>query len=185
MGCPGCFPAGVVMLHLLLPALTASLLLAADARAQEDVRAILTRAIRARGGTDKDPMPRATRERTKAFDRQDGMTYVTNVIVQFPSQVRMHMELDVRGTKLNMIAGLDGDKGWGKLTGETQDLPEESVALLKRALYEARVLNLRPLLEEERFTLSALGESKVQGRGVVGVKVTHKGEKDLSLYFDR
>ena len=87
------------MRYLLLPALTAGLLLAANARAQEDVRAILTRAIRARGGTDKDPMPRATRERTKAFARQDGMTYVTNVIVQFPARCACTWSWTCRGRR--------------------------------------------------------------------------------------
>src|SRR5262249_31340150 len=48
-----------------------------------------------------------------------------------------------------------------------------------------RVTTLVPLLEDPGFTLTALGEAKVEGRAALGVKVAFKGRPDLSLYFDQ
>jgi hypothetical protein len=48
-----------------------------------------------------------------------------------------------------------------------------------------RVLTLVPLLKDQSFTLTSLGDSKVNGQAALGVKVTSKGQVDVKLYFAR
>lgn len=175
------------MRHLLFSALAAGFFLGPNSLVygQEDARAIIAKAIRARGGEDSYLRTGATRQKSKGQVHLQGVTYLADYVVQLPGQMRMEMEIDFQGQKFKLAAAVDGDKGWMTLEGQLQDLPPDSVATYKRALYDAHVRNLTPLLKEEGFRLSALGESKVQGQAAVGVKVGCQGQKDLSLYFDK
>jgi hypothetical protein len=49
------------------------------------------------------------------------------------------------------------------------------------------VMNLTQLypLKEKEYTLTSLGESKVKDQPAVGVKVSRKGRRDVSLFFDK
>jgi hypothetical protein len=40
-------------------------------------------------------------------------------------------------------------------------------------------------LKKEGFKLAPLPEAKVEGRAAVGVRVSRKGHRDVSLYFDK
>src|SRR5438045_3335878 len=110
MGCPGCFPAGVVMRHLLLPALAASLFVAPSVPAQEDARAIITRGIRAECRDDCYQRARATREKSKGvlYQGDIDINYRHDALVQLPGQMRSEMELDLPGEKLKMLGALNG-----------------------------------------------------------------------------
>jgi hypothetical protein len=57
-------------------------------------------------------------------------------------------------------------------------------AAIEEGLY---LLNFERLsgLKDKKFKLSTLGESKVNGKPAVGVKVSCKGHKDVDLYFDK
>ena len=39
-------------------------------------------------------------------------------------------------------------------------------------------------MKEKGYELSLIGEDKVEGKKVVGVRVSKKDQKDISLYFD-
>jgi hypothetical protein len=59
---------------------------------------------------------------------------------------------------------------------------------IKEALKEAgdmfKMARLLPL-RDKAYELSALGESKVNGKAAVGLRVAKKGVKDVNLYFDK
>ena len=46
-------------------------------------------------------------------------------------------------------------------------------------------MRLVPLLDAKAFTLTALGEYKLNDRVVVGVGVKGSGQRELKLYFDK
>ena len=48
-----------------------------------------------------------------------------------------------------------------------------------------KVARMVPLLKEKGYELSLIGEDKVEGKKVVGVRVTKKDQKDISLFFDK
>jgi hypothetical protein len=68
--------------------------------------------------------------------------------------------------------------------GQVEDLEGEQLAIAKENMYATYVTMLTPLKNPE-FQLSLLGDSKVGDRPAVGVKVSHKGHNDMSLYFDK
>jgi hypothetical protein len=72
-----------------------------------------------------------------------------------------------------------------KAMDAVQDMDKDEVAEEKHTQsYAPWVAQLYPLLDKG-FELSTIGESKVEGRPVVGVKVARKGHRDINLYFDK
>src|SRR5262249_16833031 len=104
---------------------------------------------------------------------------------QLPDRIRVVTEIDNQGKKLRMVQVLNGAKGWLRLEGQTQEIPRQMRPELEEFLYAARVQTLTPLLKEKSYTLAPLGEGKVEGRPTVGVKVSHKGRRDVHLFFDK
>src|SRR5207253_5715159 len=82
------------------------------------------------------------------------------------------------------IIVVDGDKGWTQMGGNTTEMTKDQLAEQKESMYASSVRHLTPLTDKA-FTLTPLAEIKVNDRPAVGVKVTHKGHRDVKLYFDR
>ncbi len=78
----------------------------------------------------------------------------------------------------------NGDKGWINMMGNTDEMSQDQLAAEREDLYAAWVATLEPL-KDAAFKLAPLGEIKVGDRPAVGVKVSHKDHKDVSLYFDK
>jgi hypothetical protein len=83
-----------------------------------------------------------------------------------------------------MVIVVNGDKGWRQMGGTTTELTKAQMKEQKEERYAEEVTWLLPL-RGKGFTLTLLGESKVDGRPAVGVKVSHPGHRDVKLYFDK
>ncbi len=103
----------------------------------------------------------------------DALDYTGTWSMQLPNKFRMEIENA-------FVIIVNGDKGW--INGE--DMPKEQLAEQKEDMYASWITNLYPLTGKG-FELSTLGESKVGDNTVVGVKVAHKGHRDINLYFDK
>src|SRR5262249_34125862 len=68
--------------------------------------------------------------------------------------------------------------------GQTMEMDEKMVEAMKEAAYHLS-LNRLVDLKDKPYELAPLGETKVNSRPAVGVKVSSKGHKDVNLYFDR
>jgi hypothetical protein len=71
------------------------------------------------------------------------------------------------------------------MNGQVQDLDGLTKESYEQSAYQDRVIGLLPLLREKEFTLTALGEGKIDGKPTVGVKVVCKGKPDVTLHFDK
>jgi hypothetical protein len=80
---------------------------------------------------------------------------------------------------------IDGDKGWISIHGKAAEADADGLARMKQQVYLSRVIWLTPLLKDKEFELTTLKETKVNDRPALGVKVASKGQKDVSLYFDK
>src|SRR5262249_45535206 len=98
---------------------------------------------------------------------------------------RAEIEFEFNGMKIKFIRAVDGDKGWSKANDALEDMDAESLAEEKAAVYANWVATLVPLLKHKAFQLAPLGESKVGDKTAVGVKVSHKDRRDVSLFFDK
>src|SRR5205807_850437 len=77
-----------------------------------------------------------------------------------------------------------GGKGWRKVNGDGMVLEGDSLDEAKEEVYASWVSTIMPL-KNKGFTITSLGDSKAENRELVGVKVAHKGHKDISLFFDK
>jgi hypothetical protein len=164
------------------------------ARAQApdaECRAVLEKAIKAYGGADKLEKLKAVQTKSKATMDVLGMNIAMTIesSVQVPSQLKNVMEMEVAGQKINMVQVFNKDKFWIQVSANGQvqnvDPPEGAVKAIKEAENAQSISMLTPLLKDKAYTLSPVGEIKVNGRTAVGVKVASKGHKDVNLFFDK
>jgi hypothetical protein len=154
------------------------------AGAQEEPRAVIKRAIDAQGGQARLARPKASQIKIQGVvSNLEGATFTGEGWQQFPGRIRLAVRLEMNGTKREIIHVRNDDRGWMRMDGATQELDEKRLADLKRSEYVDRVTSLLDLLKDKGFTLSGLGESKVDGQAAVGVKVTSKDHPDVYLYF--
>jgi hypothetical protein len=180
------------MRKLLFPMTAFALVLvargAAHGDAKADARAIIDKAIEARGGAAKLGEMKATTFKIKGkyYGMGAGIDYTGEYAIQPPDRFRVQMEIDANGTKFVFIEILDGDKGYRKVGDmATTELDKEQLAEAIENAYAGRVEALVPLIKDKGFELSPLGEVKVEDRAAVGVRVSHKGHRDINLFFDK
>jgi hypothetical protein len=95
------------------------------------------------------------------------------------------IEGSVGDMKFTFVRVVNGDKIWMKVGDNTQEVDDkDQIAEAKEAMYVSSVTTLVPL-RDKGFTLASLGEVKVDDKPVIGVRVSHKGHRDVSLFFDK
>jgi hypothetical protein len=157
------------------------------AAAQETPRATVERAVKAHGGAERLSLVRADKVKVKgtliAAGKAAPFTAVTTV--QLPAQYKSVIELIVEGRKRTLAHLLNGDRALVTIDGQPQKLEPAALAELRETFQLDQAVRLVPLLTDRNFNLAPLGEDKVNGRTVVGVKVTSRGRKELRMYFDK
>jgi hypothetical protein len=173
--------AGVLVTCLVLGGVSA-----VYAEGQADARAIIDKAIQATGGKEKLTKLKGITMKAKGKVVIMGMdlNFTVEASVQMPNKTRTQFEGDFQGNKFTRLQIINGSKGWVSMAGMVTDMPENELINGQEEMYADWVSTLVPL-SEAAYTLAPLGESKVGDRAVVGVKVTHKDHKDVSLYFDK
>jgi hypothetical protein len=151
-----------------------------------DVKAILARAIEARGGAAFAGKYRAVTAKVHTTDGFGKMvTDITGTIrVQFPDKSRFEGLAKGKSLSISFTQILNGDKCVWLLNGNVHGGGKEQEAIDREELYADAVANLYGLTGPG-FQLTALGTSKVGDKPVVGVRVSSKGHGDVSLYFDK
>jgi hypothetical protein len=166
-------------------ALTATTTARADDKA--DTRAVIAKAIQARGGEEKLAKVKAVnfKGKGKFYGMGEGIDYTGEWNIQPPDKMRVQIGFDVNAMKITFVMVCDGKKGWRKINDDTMDVSEEELAEMNEDQYAGRVEMLVPLMKDKGFELSPLGESKVDDHAAVGIRVAHKGHRDINLFFDK
>src|SRR5262249_13660389 len=100
-------------------------------------------------------------------------------------QKRFIVDAKINDQAFKLTKVVNGGKGWIKLNDDkAQPMNKEMLAEAQEEMYETHVVTLLPL-KDKAVKLSPLGEAKVQGKDAVGVRVSHKGRRDVNLYFDK
>jgi outer membrane lipoprotein-sorting protein len=151
-----------------------------------DANAIIDKAIKAQGGAEKLSKNKAvtTKQKGKFYGFGDAVDYTLESSTQPPDKIRNEIQGDAMGNKFSFIQVIQGDKGWNSANGTTEELSEEQLKEGKENLYANWVAQLHPVTGKE-FTLAPLGDVKVGDKEAVGVKVSSKGHRDISLIFDK
>jgi hypothetical protein len=170
----------------LFASLVGVLLLTAGARAQEDAKAIIVKAIKAHGGEEATSKYLASQTRAKGkIELLGGLEFTQESSFMLPNKFKEAVEMEVMGQKVRVISVFNGDKITIEANGQEVPVDDKMKEMIKGTTYAMKVGRLVPLIKEKEFELSAIGEVKVDGKAAVGVRVAHKGEKDISLYFNK
>jgi hypothetical protein len=156
-------------------------------RAQEDagVRALLDRAIKAHGGEAQLKRFKAYTANLKGTIHIQGMDipFTGEIATQGDRQQRIIIEFAVGNEKFRVTHVLNGDRGWVKLNDDLKAMNKDELVEARHQAYADSLTRLVPL-RDKGFTLAPLGETKVEGRRALGVRVSRKGQRDVNLYFD-
>lgn len=178
------------MRTLLVLSLTVGLVAgwAAPAPAQEELKALIVKAIKAHGGEEK----------LKAIENKGievkgkgtihllgGFTYTSEAHAQLPDKFKEVTMMEINGMQVTQTVVLNGDQVWIKVNDMIIDLGEPLTKEVKEQMYERRVMSLLPLLKDKKYELAPLGEIKVGTEDATGVKVSSKDRRDVSLYFSK
>jgi len=169
-------------------ALGALLVLAAHGRSSEDKElvAIIDKAIAAHGGeANLAKYPAQTLTGTgKFYGLGEAIDYNIE-IASHDQKFRYGMDMKVMNFDLKITTVVNGNKGWEKVNDDVKEMPADEVAEQNEQMHANQVvIGLLPLKSKD-YTLSSLGDVQVGDQPVVGVRVSKKGHRDVSLFFDK
>jgi len=166
-------------------------LLTGAARATEpaDVKKVIEKAIKAAGGEEKLAQfnTETIKLKGKFYGIGDGIDYTGTWDIQLPDKMRFKIEGGDGDMKFTFLRVTNGKKVWDALMGDVKEEDDkDKIAEAQERIYaDHYVTSLLPLVKEKGFTLAALGEVKVGDKPAVGVRVSHKGHRDVNLFFDK
>ncbi len=166
---------------------TTVLLLGAQATPEQEARAVIQKAVQALGGEKPVAKLQTMRMKAQGSLEINGLqgTFTLEFTVHSPGRAKMDMEITSGDAKINLTRVRNGARGWEIINGNPVALHPRQPAEVQAWGHLFEVRSLLPLLKDKSYTLSPLGEIKVDGRPAVGVKVTTKGQTDIDLYFDK
>jgi hypothetical protein len=174
------------MRNLLVPAVVSCLFLAGSvSRADDDVKTILDKAIKAHGGAEKLGKHTGSVTKTKGtIDLAGGIDFIQEMTLKSPNKFKESIQMTVMGKTFTVTSAYDGEKAWIDYAGTNIDVNEKLMAEFKEQAYMMSIGDLSGL-SDKKLELSLLGEVQVEGKPAVGVKVASKGHRDISLFFDK
>jgi hypothetical protein len=152
--------------------------------AEYPARSVLARAIDAEGGAEAlARLKGATFAEAGTAYGKDGTPRPASarLAILLPDKVRYEGHTP-DGLPLTLV--VDGKLGWVKKGDRTEEMKASQRASEEELMYLLRVTSLVPLLDPA-FRLTDLGPSSVDGRTVLGIKVSSPGHPDVQLFFDK
>lgn len=143
-------------------------------------RAIVEKAVQAHGRLDK--FNAATYSRIQGSFDNGGNPFTGEVFSQPGGKLRAAFNFKSEGQR---ILVLDGPKGWLKIQGVTREIDQPLQGRLKISRHVDRVCSLTVLLNKKDYLSSPLGESRLEGKPTLGIRVSFSGMPDVNLYFDK
>jgi hypothetical protein len=168
-------------------ALALVIVLAPSARAADEPKDILEKAIKAHGGADVLNKYKAVQFKAKGKIDIPGVgevEYTQETMTMVPDKFKDSMEFKVAGQNVSVLTLINKDKIVIEVNGTAIDLGDKVKDALKDIGHVMEVGRLVPL-RDKKYELSIIGEDKVEGKKVVGVRVAAKNHTDVSVFFDK
>jgi hypothetical protein len=153
-------------------------------------RALIDKAIQAQGGADKlarfhSAVLKGNGTYYGGSNEGKGIEFTGVWTAQGSDKMRMHLTLKTAAADLSRITVVNGAKGWTKFGKDpASPMPKDELAEERERTYATWVATLVPL-KDKAFELKPAAEAKVGGRAAQGVRVSRKGHRDITLYFDK
>ncbi len=161
--------------------------LGSAARAEDETRAIVEKAIKAHGGAEKLAKQKkaALQSKGKGKVHQLGGIDITMEVLAQDGKARQIIEGEVANTKFKQIVLFDGKKIQIFINGMEIKLGDKKTDEEIREKVYAEKLTGLVFLKDKGIKLSLLGEVKVKDRPALGVRVSSEGHRDVNLFFDK
>ncbi|HEY1191022.1 MAG TPA: hypothetical protein VGE74_25540 [Gemmata sp.] len=159
----------------------------AAGRAADEPKDIIAKAIKAHGGEAVLAKQKAAQLKTKGKINVPGAgeaEFSQEASFMLPDKFKDAMELKVAGQTINVLTLVNGNKVTLEVNGKDAgdaDKVKDAIKDVGHVMEVARLVGLK----DKGYELSIIGEDKVEGKKVVGVRVSKKDHKDVSLYFDK
>lgn len=164
--------------------------LAARGQANDDARAIIDKAIKAHGGEERLAKFKDAAIESKAKGTVNALgnqlDFTLETYVQMPDKLKTVMHLTLNGMNYTTTQVFNGDKFFLNVNGMSLDnlLDDKAKEEVKEQLYSEGLARLA-FFKDKSVELAPLGEIKVEGKDAVGIRLSSKGHRDASLYFDK
>ena len=155
--------------------------------ADDDPKAIIDRAIKAQGGADYISKHQAAQFKSKGKMNVPGageLDFTQETAYMLPDKFREQVELKIMGQTITVNTLVNGEKVSLELNGKEIDGADKVKEAMKGVGHVMKVARLVSL-KDKGYELSLIGDDKVEGKEVVGIRVTKKNEKDVSLFFNK
>jgi len=152
-----------------------------------DAKKIIDKAIEAHGGAEALAKNKDKSVNAKAKMTINQMGGIEATMESFISDKKFKHVLDfsIMGMNFNEIIGYDGKEMWIVLNGkEIMSVTGKDLDPLKDMIHAEELAGL-VLLKEKGIETSLIGESKLDDQELVGIRVSSKDHKDVSMYFDK
>ncbi len=158
--------------------------------ADDDPKEIVAKAIKAHGGEEFLTKHQAVQATEKGKINVPGVgevDFTQESAYMLPDKFKHTLAFEAMNAKIRFVAMSSGDKLSVDATvnGQAADLGTNLKEAYKDVPHVLRVAHLVPLVKDRGYELSLIGEDKVDEKKVIGVRVTKKGQKDVSVYFDK
>lgn len=156
----------------------------------QEPKEIIAKALKAHGGLEKlkeqEGKAQVVRGKGK-IEILGGIDFTLEVSVAPPEKFKTQMQMQIMGQNVNTVQVFNGKDFWMKVNGMSLDnlLDDKAKEGIKEQIYQERMANLVLLGDDKKLQLSPLGESTVEGKPVVGIRVSSEGHKDISLWFEK
>ncbi len=157
------------------------------ARAADEAKDVVAKAIKAHGGEELLTKQKAGQMKTKGKITLPGVgetEYSQEASYMLPDKFKDVMELKIAGKNIGILTILNGDKVTLEVDGKAVDAGDAVKNAMKDIGNVIEVSRMVPITKKP-YELSLIGEDKVEGKKVIGIRVTRKDHKDVSLYFDK
>jgi len=157
-------------------------------RADADAKKLVAEVVKAHGGAEA-----LAKLKDKHGIQKGKMKLFTPIEAEGPIEItsdgkrfRREWNFSVMGQDIKNVAIFDG-KGMYVYNNDQLAASfdkQEDLDALKEALHSEKLTGLA-LLGDKNVELSVVGEDKVGDAAVIGVRVSAKGHKDVTMYFDK
>ena len=152
---------------------------------ETDATAVISRAIKAHFPKGVDTKNKGVRTKAKGTLHVMGLDlpFTQEVAVQ-KNKFREVMELDALGKKVVVTSVFNGDKAWIRAGDKDVEVTDDILNEFKDAAYIIGMMQ-GIFVKDQAVKFSLIGDAKVKGKDALGVTVSRKDKKDISVYFDK
>lgn len=158
------------------------------ARADDAPKDVLEKAIKAHGGAELLTKNQAGQLRAKGKIVLPGageVDFSQEASYMLPDKFKESVEISVGGQTIRILTIANGDKISIDALGNSVEITDAIKSSMKDAQQMLKVGRLVGLAGEKGYELNAAGEVKVNDKPAVGVRVSAKNQKDITLFFDK